>query len=172
MYSSSHVRFREFVAWNTNTVVFIVIVQLVFKLLMLLLAAVINPSLLFGIYSLNSRVDVLTLSSILLSPLPPSFFLTHIVCLCHVSDMRPCVSSSLLSSGSFVWFPSLTILRMVLSTAQGILFACLFLFWHWGLRNKNGGGVYGDSMLLKRLLYVASVLAPLTRVSILNLDLR
>ena len=44
-------------------------------------------------------------------------FLTHIVCVCHLSDLRPCASSSTFSSsGSFDGVPSLSILRMTQNT--------------------------------------------------------
>ena len=63
------------------------------------------------------------------SPLPPSF-LTRIVCLCYLPNVRPCVSSStFLSSGPFVWIPPLSILGIVPSILQVGLPRYLFILW-------------------------------------------
>ena len=56
-------------------------------------------------------------------------FLTHIVFLCHYTDVMFCASSStFLSSGPFLWVHSLSIFRMVPSILQGRQPWCLS---HW-----------------------------------------
>ena len=42
-------------------------------------------------------------------------FLTHKVCVCHLSGVRPCTSSTLLSFGQFVWVFLMSILRIIQS---------------------------------------------------------
>ena len=55
-------------------------------------------------------------------------FLTHIVCLCHLSDVKPCALSSIFwSSGLYFFVPPLFILRMVLSILQEGQLRCLSL---------------------------------------------
>ena len=54
-------------------------------------------SLLFSMTSSGPRIDAFTSSLRLVSSLPPSF-LIHIVCLCHISDVRTFSSSTSLSS--------------------------------------------------------------------------
>ena len=57
-------------------------------------------------------------------------FLNHIVCICHFLDIRPSSSTStLLSSGPFVWVPPQSILRIVPIILQGGMTSCLFI---WG----------------------------------------
>ena len=79
MHRSSRGRFRQFVAWNPLTVVFLPIPFSSFlffclflcclMLLLSLLAAVINISLFFLMWSLSPRIDTSTLSSMLASPI-------------------------------------------------------------------------------------------------------
>ena len=99
---------------------FLVFVHLFFLMLSaLLLTAVISLSLLFLILSSSPRINAATLSSMLVCLLPPSFL--AIYNLCHLSDIKPCASSStFLSSDSFVWVSPLSILRMIPGIIQGV----------------------------------------------------
>ena len=75
----------------------VIFVLLILVLLVLFLVAVINLSSLFFMSTLNHHIDVLTLSSMLASPLStPVFFYTY--SLCHLRDLRTCASSWVLCS--------------------------------------------------------------------------
>ena len=65
----------------------VIVVQLIFVLFVLFLATVINLSLFFFILSSSHRMNVSTVFSMVAS-LPPIYFLTHIVCVCHLWNVR------------------------------------------------------------------------------------
>ena len=97
--SNVHLQFTSFFAQSIYIVVFLSI--LVFKnlcvvllpLLLLLVAVIHNTLLLFWYYS-SPWIVVFTQSSMLMSYFS-LFFLSHRVCLCYLSDERPCVSISI-----------------------------------------------------------------------------
>ena len=82
---------------------------------LMLLATVISFRLLYLMLSSSSYIDASILSSMLVSPPPPPSFLDT-YSLCHLSNVKPCASSSTyLSSGSFANVLPLSILSMVQS---------------------------------------------------------
>ena len=84
---SSCMRFRRFVVWNIHTIIF----PPISISLLLSVPCRCNLSLLFFMKSLSRRIDASILSSMLASPLPPSFLDT---CnLCHLSDVGAYASS-------------------------------------------------------------------------------
>ena len=133
---SSRVRFLQFVAWNIHTVGFfslfyflVIIVTFMFMLSILFLISMISLSLLFLMSSWSYHIAASTLSSMLASPLTLSLLDSYY--LCHLSDVRPCVSSlAFLSSGPFT--------EVVLSLVSGMFPSflplgqpgCLYFWWY------------------------------------------
>ena len=99
-----------------------VIFPFVFMISALLLPDVINHFLLIFYLVFKSSFSYIHAIFIASEYSAIFLFLILIVSLCHVSDVRPCAtSSSFLSSGPLVWVPPLFILRKVRSILQGRL---------------------------------------------------
>ena len=106
----------------------LVIVLFILRLSVLLLAAVISLVLLL-VWMHSHNVQWWWLLFLL-------HFLTHTVCLCHLSDIRPWAwSSTFLFFGLFAWVSLLSISRMVQSSFQKELPRCLFVWWDFYCRS-------------------------------------
>ena len=118
-------------------------------LLLLLLAAVINLSLLFLCISwvlvlIHQRNPQCWRVLFFL------LFLTHIVGLCHLLGVRPCEQSSVpLFIGTSVCILSLSLLRMVLGILQRKLPRCLLIWW----------GFYSRAWFWKVFLFIGGTLS-------------
>ena len=130
------------VAWSLYAIVFLFIS--VFNLfpfflsglisILLLLPAVISISLYVLVYFSRPRIFESSQSSMLVSPLSPSFLDTYYLSL--RLDVRICEESSIsLSWDLLIWVPSLSILRLDLSILQRRLSWLLFFGWGFCCRS-------------------------------------
>ena len=120
-YFSSHFCFLGFVV--------LLFVHKLFLSILLLLTAAISLSLLFSGYTQSPWIVASTQFWMQTSHLPLSFS-THKVCLYHLSEVKPCASSSItLFFDPFVIVLLSSISRKVQSTLQGSLLGYLFNCW-------------------------------------------
>ena len=128
MSMSSCVRSRQFVAWNNHTIVFSYfcfqgfVFLFVFMFCLQLLATVIN----FLCALFNEVVEYLYWD---IWDIFPVFLETY-----DISVISCALALTFLSSDSFLWVISLSILRIILNKLQWKLPRCLFLWWDFCCR--------------------------------------
>ena len=128
----SRVKFPQFVAWNIHTVVFLSISVLwLFCWQLCRLCGFWSLQLVFLCsFSCSLRVLLLMRQRYLQYwRILFLLFLTHIVYLCHLSDVRPYASLVFLYSGPLAWILTSSILRMVPSILQDRQPRFLSLWW-------------------------------------------
>ena len=103
---------------------FVIIILLIFMLSMLFLVAVISLSLLFFMYPLSQSIDISTLSSVLVCPLPPSFLNTY-----NLSMSSLWCKALIFLCGLLIDVLPLSTSRKVVSIFKGGQPRCLSLCW-------------------------------------------
>ena len=129
----SCVRFLRFVVGNSLTVVYFpYLFPRYYSICPYTVTAVTSLPFAFLIKASSSpHIDASTLSWMLASPLPSSF-LSFTYNLCHLLDVKHCVSSStFLSTGPFVLVLPLPTLGMVPSILQREQSMCLSFWWNF-----------------------------------------